>query len=324
MTSLDIVVPVYNEERMIDLLVERLDRVFAPANRSAHGIERWRVIFVDDGSTDRSAALIRRHLERGFPALCLRFSRNFGHQPAVSAGLDHADADAVAVIDADLQDPPELILDMVDRLREEYDVVYGQRMNRKDHAIKRFGSWMFYRLVSLMSEIQLPVDSGDFCVMTRQVVVAMRSLPEHLRFPRVLRAWVGFRQVGVAYDRPDRAAGVSRYSWKRLYQLATDGIASASIRPLRLAQVFATGYVLLSIVALVGIVFGLPGVSADPRLLLLLLLVVNVSGLALVMFCLHIVGAYLGRMYLEVKSRPTYLIMETLHSAPGSSAGPSA
>jgi dolichol-phosphate mannosyltransferase len=310
--TLDIVVPVWNEERMIDLLVGRLASVFSAANCSIHGLRRWRVIFVDDGSTDHSAELIRSHIERGFPAFCLRFSRNFGHQSAVSAGLDHADADAVAVMDADLQDPPELIWDMLARLREGYDVAYAQREKRTDSWIKRLGYWTFYRVIALLSETRVPLDSGDFCVVTRRVVVAIRSLKEHLRFPRVLRAWVGFPQIGVAYSRPGRAAGVSKYSWNRLYRLATDGIASASIQPLRLAQIFAWSYMLLSVVVLAAFVAGPRDLLADREFVLSLLLVANVSGLGLIMFCIYILGAYLGRMYLEVKGRPTYLVMEIL------------
>jgi glycosyltransferase involved in cell wall biosynthesis len=308
--SLDIVVPVYNEEKVIDLLVNRLADVFSAPNRASRGLDRWRVTFVDDGSTDGTVGAIRRHIASGFPATCIRLSRNFGHQAAVSAGLDHADADAVAVIDADLQDPPELLWDMVDRLREGYDVVYGQRMNRTDPIAKRVGSWIFYRMATLLSEVPIPLDSGDFCVMRARVVGAMRSLPERLRFPRILRAWVGFRQVGLAYSRPERAAGRSNYSWQDLYRLATDGIASASIRPLRLAQVFAWSYMALTLVVLAVMAIGYRGIPGSGRLALFLLLVMNVSGLGLVMFCIYIVGAYLGRMYLEVKARPTYIVME--------------
>jgi dolichol-phosphate mannosyltransferase len=310
--TLDIVVPVWNEEGMIDLLVECLASVFSPANCAAGGLRLWRVVFVDDGSTDRSAALIRSHIERGFPAVCLRFSRNFGHQSAVSAGLDHADADAVAVMDADLQDPPELIWKMLARLRDGYDVAYAQRENRRESFILRFAYWSFYRLIALLSETRVPLDSGDFCVMTRRVVLAIRSLKERLRFPRVLRAWVGFPQIGVPYSRPARAAGASKYSFKRLYRLATDGIASASIQPLRLTQIFAWSYMLLSVVVLGVFVTGARNLLFDTSLMLWLLLVTNVSGFGLIMFCIYILGAYLGRMYLEVKGRPTYLVMEIL------------
>ena len=137
---------------MIDLLVQRLATVFSPANCARHGLVRWRVVFVDDGSSDRTAEMIRSHVASGFPAICLRFSRNFGHQPAVSAGLDHAAADAVSVMDADLQDPPEVIWDMLDRLREGCHVAYAQRRNRTDNPVKRLGCWVFYRLVSWLSE----------------------------------------------------------------------------------------------------------------------------------------------------------------------------
>jgi glycosyltransferase involved in cell wall biosynthesis len=310
--TLDIVVPLWNEETMVPLLIERLETVFSASACAARQVASWRALFVDDGSTDRTAEVIAAHIERGLPAICVRLSRNFGHQAAVSAGLDHADADAVAIIDADLQDPPEVIWDLLAGLHDGYDVAYARRENRTESWVKRLGYWCFYRLIALLSETRVPLDSGDFCLVRRRVVLAMRSLKEHLRFPRVLRAWVGFRQIGVSYNRPTRAAGNSKYTWRRLYRLATDGIASASIQPLRLAQFFAWCYMLLAGAALLAFLAGRSIILSNPTYLLSLLVVANVSGLGLVMFCLYILGAYLGRMYLEVKGRPTYIVMEIL------------
>ncbi len=325
--SLDIIIPVFNEEAMIDLLITRLNTAFAPAVCQAHGLGPVRVIFVDDGSRDTTATLLADHIQRGlsggagFSGVLLRLSRNFGHQPALSAGLDACDADLVAVLDADLQDPPELILDMAARLRQGYDVAYALRQDRKDSLPKRLGCWAFYRLTALLSEIDVPLDTGDFCLMTRRVVLAMRSLPERLRFQRVLRAYVGFRQVGVEYNRPDRAAGKTKYSWKRLYRLATDGIASASIRPLRLAQSLAILCFLLSALVVLGFIFYRDRIARIEVVdLLFILLVVTVSGFGMLMLALYILGAYIGRTYLEVKARPGYLVMERVQG-PGKGVG---
>jgi len=312
--SLNLIFPVYNEGQVIELLLRRLETVFSADACAAHGVGALRFIFIDDGSKDHTATAINQWIVAGFPATLLRFSRNFGHQAALSAGLDHADADWVAVLDADLQDPPELVWEMIARLREGYDVAYALRRDRQDGLLKRLGCWSFYRLAAFLADIDLPLDSGDFCVMTRRVVAAMRSLPEHLRFPRVLRAWVGFRQIGVEYDRPDRAAGSTKYSWVRLYCLATDGIASASIRPLRLAQILAAVCFLLSAAIVLGILlFRVRLLAVEPVMLLFIVLIATVAGLGMLMLCLYILGAYVGRMYLEVKARPIYIIMEAIH-----------
>jgi polyisoprenyl-phosphate glycosyltransferase len=311
--TLDLVIPLWNEEEMLGLLFERLAETFSPARCAQSGIASVRYVMVDDGSRDRSAEMVRAAIDRGVPALLVRLSRNFGHQAAVSAGLDHATGDLVAVIDADLQDPPELIHAMTARWREGFDVVYGVRQRRKENRLKVAGYWAFYRLLALLSDLQVPLDGGDFGLMDRRVVAALRSLPETLRFPRVLRAWVGFRQTGIGYDRPERQGGHTKYTLSRLYRLATDGLASSSVRPLQLAQVFSFSYFVLmfvlGVVVLRRLVFAdEPGVS--PALLLTYLLIA--SGSFVQSLCLYILGAYVGRTYLEVKRRPAYLVMETV------------
>jgi dolichol-phosphate mannosyltransferase len=242
-----------------------------------------------------------------------RLSRNFGHPNAVSAGLDHADADVVAVLDADLQDPPELVLEMLDRWRKGVDVVFAQRRKRKEGVFKRAGYWAFYRLVSLLSDLEIPLDSGDFCLMDRRVVDAMRALPERLRFPRILRTWVGFKQAGIEYDRPERAAGKTKYNFWRLYQLATDGIASSSIRLLRVAQLFSFSFAVLTAILLVGLLFAIGSHADEPESLLILGgLILIAGGNFVITTYLYILGAYVGRTYLEAKGRPPYLIMEVV------------
>jgi glycosyltransferase involved in cell wall biosynthesis len=309
--SLDLVIPIYNEEQVLPTLLQRLDEVFSPEVLEANGIASVRYRFVDDGSRDRSAEILARHEGIAGRVVVYRLSRNFGHPNAVSAGLDHATADAVVVLDADLQDPPELILDMLVRWREGVDVVFAQRRKRKEGLIKRLGYWAFYRFVSLLSDLDIPLDSGDFCLMDRRVIDAMRKLPERLRFPRILRTWVGFEQAGIEYERPARAAGTTKYSYSRLYQLATDGITSSSIRLLRVAQIFSFTFAVLTAILLGVLVFALVTHASDGESLLILGgLILIAGGNFVITTCLYILGAYVGRTYLEAKGRPPYLIME--------------
>lgn len=310
---LDIVIPVYNEEAALNHLFERLEQTFSPQAMDENGLERVRLIFVDDGGTDSSAMLIARRIQQGADAMLLCLSRNFGHQSAVCAGLAHSDADITAVIDADLQDPPELIQDMVKLWRNGNDVVYGMRRRRRENPLKVFAYWAFYRLLRFLSGSDVPLDSGDFCLLDAEVVRAMNALPEKLRFPRGLRYWVGFRQTGIQYDRPRRMHGTSKYPFKKLYSLATDGIASLSIKPLKISQMLsistAAAAILLIAILLIINVKNMPsGIDAGIMLILLCILITSAAQL----LSIYILGAYVGRTYLEVKNRPTYIIRETI------------
>ena len=297
--KLDLVVPVYNEEDVLPLFLRRLDDIFTPETLRSHGIERIRFRLVDDGSRDRSAQIVGARIASDERFVLYRLSRNFGHPNALTAGLDHADGDVVAILDADLQDPPELILERLKRWREGFDVVYAQRRNRKENALKRASYWAFYRLVSFLSELEVPLDSGDFCLIDRRVVDAMHALPERLRFPRILRAWVGFRQTGVVYDRPERQAGQTKYSLSRLYRLATDGIASSGIRLLRVAQLFSFTFAALTVVLLFALVAMLHSYAEDRMLVLFLVSYILIeTGNFVVTACLYILGAHVGRTYL--------------------------
>ena len=311
--TLDIVIPVYNESEVLDELFERLRTVFGEDSRKDNGLTNVRYIFIDDGSTDQSAEMIARALSKGLEGVLLRFSRNFGHQSAITAGLDSSSGDIVAIIDADLQDPPEVILEMLELWRKGYDVVYGQRQDRKENFIKRLGYWGFYRIVRFLSSVSVPLDCGDFCVMDRRVVDTLGNLPEKLRFPRGLRAFVGFNQIGVTYSRPARFAGQPKYTLARLYRLATDGIASLSIVPLRAAQLFAFSYFVLAFLVALAAVFSIFFSWKLPvDLPILVGFVIILCGLALQLFCSYILGAYVGRTYLEVKGRPPYIVMEKI------------
>lgn len=313
--SLDVVIPVYNEEEVIPLLIGRLESTFSLEQCKQHGIKEVSFIFVDDGSMDRSVVLLRKRLKdkSHYKGHILRLSRNFGHQAAVTAGINNSTSDLVTVIDADLQDPPELILDMVNMWREGYDVIYAQRINRKENPLKKFLYWVFYRLYHILSPIDIALDSGDFCLMSRQVVDELRNLPESVRFPRGLRSWVGFKQTGIKYDRPARVSGITKYSLIRLYKLATDGITSISTRPLKLAQLLALTYLLVSFCTFGFILTNISRNNCGDQSFLVLLGVILFSN-SLVLFCLYILGAYIGRAYLETKRRPTYIIRDILHS----------
>ena len=315
--TLEVVIPVFNESTGLAALLERLDTCFSAAACARHGLAEVRFLFVDDGSTDRSASVLAEAIRGGFPATLFRLSRNFGHQAAVSAGLSESRAEIVAVMDADLQDPPEVLFEMVDAWREGADVAYAVRRGRKENFAKRAGYFLFYRLYRYLSEVDVPLDSGDFALLDRRVVDAMEELPEHLRFLRGLRTWVGFHQVPVPYERAAREYGRSKYGWSKLYQLATDGIAAMSVKPLRIVQ-FALITSALVTVLLGG---GLVVAAAVARTLsptewwgmATILAILATSSLNLV--CLYILSAYIGRTYLEAKARPAWIVREVVRQS---------
>lgn len=311
--TLDIVIPMYNEANVLPALLHALADTFTPTICAARHVSRVTCLFVDDGSEDDSAQIVEQHRPTHLGVVIIRLSRNFGHQAAITAGIAHTSADLVAVIDADLQDPPASVLEMIDRWRAGFEVVYGVRRNRKEGPAKALLYWLFYRLYRLLTPIAVPVDSGDFCLLSRRVVEELNKLPEKVRFPRGLRSWVGFPQTAIHYDRPARFAGTSRYSWRDLYRLATDGIASLSLRPLQLAQVLALLYFLFSLVGLGALMLQwFEPIDLTARVSLLLVLTMLSNGL--LMFCLYIIGAYLGRAYLEVKGRPAYVVAEIIQA----------
>jgi dolichol-phosphate mannosyltransferase len=309
--TLDIVIPVYNEEAVLPLLATRLEKVFSTENQSKYGLKWVRLLFIDDGSVDHSIERLMQIELRHCKARVVRFSRNFGHQAAVSCGLASSEADLVAVIDADLQDPPDLILQMIALWREGHEVVYGIRRHREGNPLKNLAYWLFYRIYKFLSPINVPENSGDFCLMGRCVVDAMKQLPERVLFIRALRAWVGFKQTGIEYDRPERKAGKSKYSLRRLYELATDGIVALSLRPLQLAQLVSVLYMIVSCCIGAIILFRLSAGLIVDFVLWLVLLIILFSN-SVVLLCLYILGAYVGRSYLETKERPAYIVCERL------------
>jgi len=307
-----VVVPCYNEAEVLGRLYERLT-----AAAESWG-EPFEVILVDDGSEETTWQQVR-HIHEVDPRWkVLRFSRNFGHQTAISAGISRASGDAVIVIDADLQDPPEELHRFIAKWREGYEVVYAVRRRRKESLPKRICYMLFYRLLAGVSDTPIPLDSGDFCLMDRKVVDLLNSMPEKNRFVRGLRAWTGFRQVGLEYERHARAVGEPQYSFRKLVQLAVDGVFSFSTSPLRFAT--RLGFV-VSTLALLGTTFtllqrifadwfALIGLAPGPGFATIVIAILCLGGVQLI--CLGIMGEYIGRIYEEVKRRPPWIVREAL------------
>jgi dolichol-phosphate mannosyltransferase len=300
-----IVIPIYNEQETIPALYERLKLTIETFDAPTE------VVLVDDGSADGSFELLREINAKDHRFKVVRFSRNFGHQVAISAGLEHTTGDAVMIIDGDLQDPPEVLPRFISKWREGYDVVYAIRTKRKEGVVKRAAYALFYRILKRMSYLDIPLDSGDFCLMDKRVVGAMRHLPERKRFVRGLRTWVGFRQVGVAYERDRRFAGMPKYTFTKLLTLAYDGIFSISITPLRIAVY--TGFT-LALAAFVGVLWviyqklehgiALAGWAST-------IVIVTFLG-GVILATLGMIGEYVSRIYEEVKGRPLYVVREKL------------
>lgn len=304
---LSLVLPVFNEEETLPELQRRLD-----AFLSDIGVT-WEVVFVDDGSKDSSLQLLRDLAAREPRYRVLSFGRNFGHQIAISAGLDIAEGEAVVVMDADLQDPPEVVRDMLMKFGEGFDVVYGIRTKRHGETLfKRVTAAAYYRLLRALLGFEVPLDAGDFRLMSRSVVLTLRSLRERHRFVRGMVAWIGFRQTKVFYERPARFAGETKYPLRKMIRFAVDGITSFSIIPVRLATYLGafTGIlaVLIGTWAMVQKLRGAPTVEGWTTIMMLIAL--SSSAQLLVM---GVLGEYVGRIYEEVKHRPLYTVAERIN-----------
>lgn len=299
--SLGLVIPCYNEQQVLPLLFERLLAFKEQLNMEV------KVVFIDDGSRDSTWKQLFQFCEEHSFAAAIKLSRNFGHQTAVSAGLANMDTDLVGVLDADLQDPPELFIEMMSKVREGYHVVYAVRKNRKENVLLKFAYWLFYRILKQVANIDLALDSGDFCLMTRDVVYWINQMPEHNRFVRGLRGWVGFKQIGIPYDRAGRAAGETKYSLRKLMGLAMDGLISFSSLPLKISGWMGFIAAFLGIIYL-GIEFIKFFFFEKPPSgwASLIGVIVFFGGVQLLM--LGIIGQYLGRVFDEVKQRPIYII----------------
>jgi polyisoprenyl-phosphate glycosyltransferase len=294
-------VPAYNEQEVLLAFYERLERALSSVPCSAE------ILFVDDGSVDGTPEILRGLAERDPRVRVLQLTRNFGHQAALSAGLDHCIGDAAVLIDADLQDPPELIKSFHDKWLEGDEVVFGRRRRLEEGLLKRAVYHSFYQLLHVLANVDIPLDTGDFSLMDRRVIDRLKALPERTRFLRGLRSWIGARQTGIEYTRNARARGQSKYSLGKLFKLAFDGIISFSTVPLRLALVSGLvvsmgGFVLILVIVYLRLTrtFELPGWTS------LMVVVLFLGGIQLV--TIGIVGEYVARIYEEVKARPLYLV----------------
>ncbi|MCM1010318.1 MAG: glycosyltransferase family 2 protein [Fusobacterium sp.] len=302
--SLDIIVPVYNEEECLNETIKRLMAV----RETLYTELDVNFIFVNDGSKDKSFEILKEYADKYPFVKAINFSRNFGHQFAVSAGLDYSTGDFVAIIDADLQDPPELIKDMYEKALEGYQVVYGKRLKRrKETAFKKFTAFAFYRVFDMLCQIKVPTDTGDFRLITREVVEAIKKMPEKHRFLRAMVPWVGFNSTPLYYNRDERFAGTTHYPLSKMLKLAADGILSFSTKPLKFIHLLAA---LLMLTALAS---GIAGIFWDNGFLLCLITALILFVGALQLFALGIIGEYIGRIYEEVKDRPIYIVKDKLN-----------
>ncbi|MCI4668294.1 MAG: glycosyltransferase family 2 protein [Bacteroidia bacterium] len=315
---ISIVIPIYNEEDNLEMLHKRLSES-APSWE-----DDYEIILVDDGSRDQSPNMMRKLADKDSHFRIISLSRNFGHQAAISAGIRAAIGDCVIVMDGDLQDPPEELHRFLAKWREGFDVVFAVRTKRKESFLKRTAYKVFYRILGLISDINIPLDSGDFCVMDRKVVdVLNKEMPEQSRFVRGLRAYAGFKQIGISYERQARYAGEVKYTFKKLLKLALDGIFDFSTFPLKLATYL--GFLIAIPSFLLGIFFVVHrllnfkflGHTAEetPGLASLAVGMFFLGGVMLLI--MGILGEYLGRIYYEVKKRPFYVIREDYQNNQG-------
>ncbi|MEA3397341.1 MAG: glycosyltransferase family 2 protein [Chloroflexota bacterium] len=300
-----VVAPIYNEEALVEEFYRRVHAVMESLDKP------WELVLVDDGSRDRSPDLMDQlHVQDPGHVVVLHFARNFGHQLAITAGMDYARGDAVIVIDADLQDPPEVIADLIAKWREGYEVVYAVRAEREGETwFKLFTANLFYRLIQILTDVTIPLEAGDFRLLDRQVIEVLRQMRESHRFVRGMVPWIGFRQTGVPYKRFARAAGESKYPFHKMFRLALDAVTGFSLLPLKLATWLGTAAVLAGLIlALILLILRLHGNTPLAGQGLTASLVLFVGGVQL--WIVGILGEYLGRIYDEVRHRPLYIVRE--------------
>lgn len=310
--SVSIGVALYNEEAVLPELLERLGRVIDDLPGTGH-----QVVFVDDGSSDRTWPIIEAAARKDPRIVAISLSRNFGHQAALTAVLEHVTGDVTIIMDGDLQDPPEAIPRFLEAHAAGADVVYARRVNRKEGVLLRMSYHAFYRLVGSLASVQLPMDAGDFGLLSRRVVNELKRTREHHRYLRGLRTWVGFRQEGIEVERGERFAGDSKYSATKLFKLAFDGIFAFSIVPLRAAAFLGAVAVALTVLFALYSLYAKLFLDRSPQGFTALILVITfVSGVLL--FFLGVIGEYVGRVYEEVKGRPIYIVGKVVRNGDGS------
>jgi glycosyltransferase involved in cell wall biosynthesis len=302
-----IVVPVYNEELVVHETYKRLKKVMDAIN------EPYEIIFVNDGSKDRTAEIIKDIAKEDFRIKMLDFSRNFGHQTAITAGMDYASGKAIVVIDADLQDPPEVIPQMIEKWKEGYDVVYGKRAERKGETFfKKFTAKAFYRFLRKMTDVDIPVDTGDFRLIDRKVADALKRVNERNRYVRGIISWLGFKQTGIEFSRDKRFAGETKYPLKKMLKFAFDAITSFSYKPLKLASYAGFALSFASFVYLLVVLFQklfigrtIAGWAS--------IVAINLFFNGIILIILGIIGGYIGRIYDEAKGRPLYIVKQLVN-----------
>lgn len=306
--KVSVAVPLHNEETVLPELMRRVGSVLQSLPGGPH-----EVVFVDDGSTDRTLEVLRDIAVRDARVVAVVLSRNFGHQAALTAALDHVTGDVTVVMDGDLQDQPEAIPQFLELFQSGYDVVYAKRVRRKEPWWLRFSYYVFYRLLARLSDTQLPTDAGDFGLLSRRVVDELRRLPEHHRYLRGLRSWVGFKQVGIEVERSARHSGRSKYNLSRLLKLAADAVFAFSIVPLRLAAIVGLMAVVCSVLFAMYSVIAKVFLDQSPvGFTALIWIITFLSGTILVF--LGVIGEYVGRVYEELKARPVYIVSRVLRA----------
>lgn len=302
-----VIVPLYNEDLVIKESYRRLKEVMDSVK------ENYEIIFMNDGSTDGTRDKVEKICSKDEKMKLVNFSRNFGHQVAITAGMDLAEGSAIIIIDADLQDPPEVIPKMIEKWKEGYEVVYGKRIKREgDSFFKKYTAKLFYRLLKSMTSVDIPVDAGDFRLIDRKVCDALKSLPERNRYVRGLVSWVGFKQTFVEISRQERFAGETKYSLNKMIKLALDGITSFSYKPLVIAGYLGCLTFLAGLISLVSVIMK-NFVNHTPILNFSLIISINLFMFGLILASIGIMGQYIGRIFEESKARPNYIIASTVN-----------
>lgn len=309
MKKISVIVPMYYEEEVAEECYKRLNNVLTNIDNYTHEI-----IFINDGSKDKTLDILIGIANKDKNVKVISFSRNFGHQCAVTAGLQYVTGDAIVIIDADLQDPPELIPEMLKLWEDGYEVIYGKRKSRKGESrFKLLTASMFYRTLNALSDVDIPKDTGDFRLVDRKVVDVINSLPEHNKFLRGLFSWVGFKQIPYEYERKERFAGKTKYPLKKMLKLAQDGIFSFSTKPLRIVGTMGIISIAISIIVLIyailSYIFNWNNLTAGWTSLMVT--ITFLSGMILI--SLWMIGEYIGRIYDETKKRPQYVIEKTFN-----------
>jgi len=300
-----IVIPVFNEAQTIPELIRRLKPVMDTLGEAASGTAE--VIFVDDASSDETFGILSQAHKADARFKAIRFSRNFGHQIAITAGMDHSSGDAIILMDGDLQDPPELIPRFIEEWKKGFEVVYAVKRNRKEFFLKRYAFALFYRLLHSVSTIHIPMDAGNFSLLDKRVLGVLRKMPERNRYISGMRAWAGFRQTGIEFDREARFAGKPQMSLTRLVNLALDGIFSFSKAPLRLGIYVGLMSALLAFIGTAWVIYA--KIFTDRAIIgwaSVMLAITFLGGMILV--TIGIIGEYIGRIFDEVKQRPLYIV----------------